>query len=197
MAGKVLRIDDDCLIGEAAGAASSVLRDGGTVIYPSDTVYGILADCSDRVACMKVASSKGYQKIRPFIVLVPDIKTALSLVSAEGTDSARLMHKYWPGPVTLVYRACVAVPEWLISKQGTVALRVPADALSIRILLESGKCLITTSANLKEKPFPLSLKDISEQITSSVDLILNGGTLVRRKPSKVLDCTAGTPVELR
>lgn len=197
MAGKVLRIDTDSLNGETALAVSSVIRLGGTVIYPSDTVYGILADYSKRAACSKVAAMKGYENIRPFIVLVPDLKTALSLITAEETDSAQLMHKYWPGPVTLVFRACTAVPEWLISKRGTVALRIPSDTLSRAILKESGKCLITTSANLKGKPFPLSIQEIGEAITSSVDLTLNSGTLTSRKPSRIIDCSGADPIELR
>ncbi len=197
MAGKVLRIDTDSLNGETASAVSSVIRVGGTVIYPSDTVYGILAACSNRAACSKVAAMKGYESIRPFIVLIPDVETALSFITTEKTDSARLMHEYWPGPVTLVFKACAAVPEWLISKQGTVALRIPGDTLSRAILKESGECLITTSANPKGQPFPLSIHEISEEITSSVDLTLNSGRLTNRKPSRVIDCTGAVPVELR
>ena len=197
MAGKVVRIETDFLKGETASAVSSVIRDGGTVIYPSDTVYGILADCSNRAACIRVAAIKGYESLRPFIVLIPDMKTALSFITTEETDSARLMHNYWPGPVTLVFKAGSAVPDWLISKQGTVALRVPGDTLSRAILKESGRCLITTSANLKDQPFPLSVQEISEAMASSVDITLDGGTLPGRKPSKIVDCTSADPIILR
>ncbi len=203
MAGKVLSIDKDFLRGETVLAVSSVVKAGGTVIYPSDTVYGILADSGSRIACSKVATMKGYPEIRPFIVLVPEIKTALSLIATgEKThsikaDAAQLMQNYWPGPVTLVFKASTGVPGWLISEQGTVALRLPGDTISLAILKESGKCLISTSANLKGQPFPLSVQEINEEITSSVDLTLNSGRLSSRKPSKVIDCTGDVPVELR
>lgn len=197
MAGKVIRIDTESLNEETASAVSSVIRLGGTLIYPSDTVYGILAACSSRSACSKVSAMKGYTNIRPFIILIPDLNTALSLVKTKENDSARLMYEYWPGPVTLVFRADTAVPDWLVSQQGTVALRVPGDTLSRTILKDSGKNLITTSANLNGQPFHLSIQDISEAITSSVDLILDSGTLTSRKPSRVIDCTGPSPIELR
>ncbi len=195
MAGRVLKINTELPEEETVKAVSSVLKAGGTAIYPSDTVYGIIADSHNRDACETVARIKGYSAIRPFIVLIPDISSALAMI--DKADAEKLMHKYWPGPVTLVFKANTTVPDWLVSSSGTVALRQPADHLSQAILKETGRFLITTSANAKDQPFPLTISGISSEMINSVNLTLNAGPLSVRKPSKVLDCTGSTPVEVR
>ncbi len=195
MAGRVLRINSELPEEETVKAVSSVLKEGGTAIYPSDTVYGIIADSHNRAACETVARIKGYTAVRPFIVLIPDIFSALTM-TAEA-DAEKLMRKHWPGPVTLVFKACTSVPGWLVSSSGTVALRQPSDHLSQAILKGTDRFLITTSANTKGQQFPLTISGISSQMRSSVDLTLDAGPLPVRKPSKVLDCTGSTPVEVR
>jgi len=195
VAGRVLRINTELPEEETVTAVSSVIKAGGTVIYPSDTVYGIIADSHNRVACETVARIKGYITIRPFITLIPDVESALSITTKA--DAEKLMRQCWPGPVTLVFKADSSVPEWLVSSSGTVALRLPADHLSQAILRETGRFLITTSANTKGQPFPLNISGIHGCIINSVDLTLNAGSLPVCKPSKVLDCTGATPIEVR
>lgn len=195
MAGRVSRVNTEFPEEETVQAVSSIIKAGGTALYPSDTVYGIIADSFNLDACEAVARMKGYPCVRPFIILIPDISSALTITARA--DAEKLMHKHWPGPVTLVFKASTTVPDWLVGSSGTVALRQPADPLSKAILNESGRFLITTSANTKGQPFPLTISDISSEISDSVDLILNGGPLPVRKPSKVLDCTGSTPVEVR
>lgn len=195
VAGRVFVVNTELPEEEAVTAVSSVIKAGGTAIYPSDTVYGIIADSHNRDACETVAGIKGYTALRPFIILIPDIASALTLTAKA--DAKNLMHQHWPGPVTLVFKANSVVPEWLVSSSETVALRQPADQLSQAILKETGRFLITTSANTTGQPFPLSMSTVNRQIINSVDLILDAGTLHARKPSKVLDCTGPTPVEAR
>ena len=187
MAGRVLQVNIDMPSEETVNAVSSVIEAGGTAIYPSDTVYGIIADCHSRTACAKVTAIKGYKTQRPFIILVPDMGSALAMTTQQ--DAMQLMQQHWPGPVTLVFKASSTVPEWLVSTNGTVALRLPADQLSTAILKKTGRFLITTSANKKGESFPLTTESINDQIRSSVDLTLNADSLPSRKPSKVIDCT--------
>jgi len=195
VAGKFLHLDILEPDEETVSAVSCVIKAGGTVIYPSDTVYGIIADSGNRAACQAVAAIKGYSSVRPFIVLVPDIESALTLVSTSG--SVVLMRKYWPGPVTMVFKASRIVPDWLVSPGGTVALRQPADKLSQAILKETGRFLVTTSANRKAEPFPLTVESIQAEITLKTDITLDGGSLQSRRPSRILNCTGSIPVELR
>ena len=195
MAGRVLRVDTEFPEEETVKAVSSVIEAGGTAIYPSDTVYGIIADCHNRTACGKVTAIKGYKTLRPFIILVPDRESALAMTTQK--NAVQFMQEHWPGPVTLVFKADSTVPEWLVSANGTVALRLPADPLSMAILKKTGRFLLTTSANQKGEPFPLTTDSIDHRIRGSVDLTLNAGPLPFRNPSKVMDCTGMEPVKTR
>lgn len=177
---------------------SSIIKAGGTAIYPSDTVYGIIADSANRTACEKVARMKGYPSTRPFIILIPSVESALTHTNTSNTRKTEvLMQQHWPGPVTLVFKASTSVPEWLISKEGTVALRLPEDQLSQDLLRETGLFLITTSANRKGQPFPLAIQEIIKEILNSTDCVLDAGPCTGRKPSTVIDCTGDLPFEVR
>lgn len=195
MAGKILKVDISMPAEETVLAVSSVLESGDTVLYPSDTVYGIMADSSNPQAVKAVAEIKGYSEIRPFIVLVESVARALELTSEKSKEL--IMKKYWPGPVTLVLPASDAVHPWLLSDTGTVALRIPSDPLSMKILKYTSLELITTSANRKGESFPLSTDSINPEVLKSASLILDGGPLPDRKPSRIIDITGEKPIERR
>ena len=165
------------------------------MVYPSDTVYGILADAFSEEACSRLASLKGYPSIRPFIVLVQSMDEAVSLTVKKSAISE--MEKHWPGPVTLVLPAAPETPPWLVGTEGGVAIRVPADDLSMAILRETSMNLVSTSANLSGERNPLSLSQVSESITEGVQAVINGGMLPERKPSRVIDLTGDEPKILR
>ncbi len=190
MAGRVLKPCEETVI-----AVSSVLSEDGLVVYPSDTVYGILANARSRKACRKLALLKGYLTPRPFIVLAKSIDEAISLTSRKSARSVMEMH--WPGPVTLVLPASPGTPEWLSGKGGGVALRVPADPLSKAILRETSMNLVSTSANLSGGVDPVDLSQIPASILEGVQMVIDGGSLQGRKPSKVIDLTESEPRILR
>lgn len=195
VAGKVLPVDIHNPSEETIDEVSSVLCRGGAVVYPSDTVYGILADADRRASCSHVASLKGYTELRPFIVLLNSIDSAMELTSR--IDADEIMNKYWPGGVTLVFPASDTAPEWLVGKKGTIAMRMPADPLTKAVLKGTGLKLVSTSANQRGGETPLSLADIPEAVKSLASLILDGGALAGREPSRILDFTGNRPVILR
>ncbi len=163
-------------------------------MYPSDTVYGLLADGFSEDACRRLASLKGYPGPRPFILLVGDIPEALLLTRCKKT--AGFMEKHWPGPVTLVVPASSAVPPWAIGETGGVALRVPADWFSGSLLRETGLKLASTSANMAGGPVPLSLSGVPKSILEGADFVVDGGELTGR-PSKIFDLTGEEPRRIR
>lgn len=195
MAGRFVQVDTTDPDTHTVSDVSAVLESGGTVVYPSDTVYGILADSSNHKAVERVAELKGYLGLRPFIVLVRGVERALELTSQKSLEP--LMNRYWPGPFTLVLKAAETVPPWLVSREGTVALRIPSDKLSDRLLRETGVDLVSTSANQKGDPFPLSIQAIPDLILKGVSVVLDGGLLQNRKPSRIIDITGERPVEIR
>lgn len=180
---------------ETVKAVSSILSAGGLVVYPSDTVYGLLAHARSREACIRLALLKGYDSPRPFIVLTESIDEALLLTTKR--DARSQMEKFWPGPVTLILPASPDVPSWLLGPAGGIALRVPADPLSQSILRETSLNLVSTSANHSGGMNPVDPARIPESILEGVQAVIDGGVLFGRKPSRVIDLTGDEPKILR
>jgi len=195
VAGKFLKVDILEPDNETISAVSCVLEAGGTVLYPSDTVYGIMADASCLQAVESICTMKGYRTIRPFIILAGSVKRVLELTTQKLSEHT--MSSCWPGPVTLILKGAGSVPLWLLSQTGTVAVRIPSDPLTRRILDSVGFDIVTTSANKKENPFPLSTQEIPETIIESAAMVLDGGTLYHRRPSRIIDVSGKDPVEIR
>jgi L-threonylcarbamoyladenylate synthase len=195
VAGEILPVDIANPCEETVWKVSSALLEGGIVVYPSDTVYGILADANNKEVYREVALAKGYTESKPFIILAGSIAAALEMTS--GIDAEEIMKKYWPGPVTLVFPASGTVNEWQVGGTGTIALRVPADPLTTAVLARSGLKLVSTSANQRGGPSPLSLDDIPETLKSLSSITLDGGRLAGREPSRILDYTGSKPLILR
>ncbi len=172
----------------AVEMAVSVLTGGGLVVYPSDTVYGIVCPAAMQHSVRRVNRLKGYTEERPFIMLVPSVEAAASFITpVPGAED--LMKTHWPGSVTLVFPASDRAPAWVCAEDGTVALRVPPDPLS-GMLLESVMPLLTTSANIRGRDDPLALEEVSLKLASGVDLMLNAGKLPKRKPSTMIRLNA-------
>lgn len=195
MAGRILEVALDLPAEVTVEKVASVLLQGGVAVYPSDTVYGLLADAGSMEACLRMSSLKGYESPRPFIILVDGIEAALLMTSDRNARTA--MEKYWPGPVTLLFPASADVPVWLRSVSDSVALRYPADLLSTELLANTGTNLVSTSANIRNGPNPLSVDDIPEEIREGADIILDGGVLSGRKPSRIIDLTGDQPATVR
>lgn len=197
MAGSILHINLSNPEQEAVLTASSLLKQGKIIVYPSDTVYGILADASNKEAVESVTRIKGYTNPRPYIVLVKNIDRAMELASLSKinnpTEARILLRK----SCTVILPASAKAPKCSISYLGTIAIRIPQDPLSQKILHHSDLNLISTSANLKIEPFPLSDKQIPLQILSEASLFLNAGPLSNRTPSKIFDLTGDKPIQLR
>ena len=175
---------------EVLERASSVILSGGTVVYPSDTVYGILCRADDGEAAAGVRQLKGYGEERPFILIVSGMEMALRLTGELPPHAMEAAGRFWPGPVTLVLPASAGCPAWVASPGGTVALRQPDDPLSTGLLEKTGIPLVSTSANAAGQPEARSPDLIPEKILRGVDLVLDGGVLEVSGPSAVLRPTA-------
>lgn len=187
MSARTVVVDIGNPAAEAVEMAVSVLVAGGLVVYPSDTVYGLLCPAAMQHSVRRVGRLKGYSEEKPFILLVPSLEAA-TVFSRPVPGAIEMMKEHWPGPVTLVLPASERAPSWVCAADGTVALRVPSDPLS-RKVLESVMPLVTTSANLRGGNEPLGLDEVSLKVASGVDLMLDGGKLARRKTSTMIRIT--------
>ncbi len=170
--------------------AVRVLQEGGILLYPSDTVYGLACRAGRIDSVERLSAIKGYGSARPFIVLAAELDTAREL-ALIGEDEESFARENWPGPFTMVLPRGPSAPGWVCAPDGTIAVRIPSDPLTRALLAETGCPLASTSANTRRMPAALSFASVEEPVRNSVDLALDGGELKGRTPSRIVRIRPG------
>jgi L-threonylcarbamoyladenylate synthase len=192
-----LSIDSNAPDDKTLVLAAEVIQAGGLIVYPTETIYGIGSNALHSRGLLRIQALKRRAEARPILVIVPSIDAVDPLVSGIPPAARKLMKAFWPGPLTLVFRASSAVPEELTQGQGTIGIRVPSSKLCLR-LLEMCECPITsTSANLSGETPLASIEEMKKVLTPGIDLYLDAGVLPASKPSTVVDITGEHPRILR
>ena len=175
--------------------AADVLRAGGLVAFPTDTVYGLAAMPTDRAAVARIYQVKGRNAGRPISLLLSDAdRLAEVAVAPQGTRP--LMRRFWPGGLTLVFQKTAAVVEE-VSLGPTIGVRIPDLPLARELIRAAGGILAVTSANRSGELSPLTAAEVLEQLGEQIELLIDGGPCRGGVPSTVLDCTVWPPVILR
>lgn len=177
--------------------AASILRNGGLVAFPTETVYGLGANALLGSAIRKVYRAKGRPSDNPLIVHIAD-REALSSVAREVPEIAiELMRRFWPGPLTLVLPRNQAIPDEVTGGLDTVAVRMPDHDIALALIGESGVPVAAPSANLSGRPSPTCAEHVIADLAGAIDVILDGGNTQIGLESTVLDVTVAPPVILR
>ena len=179
--------------------AVEVLRAGGLVAFPTDTVYGLAAFPWDAQAVTRLFEAKERPADRAIPLLLSDASQLQRVAVLPGACQERLRQvgeRFWPGALTLVLRKTEAVPE-AVSHGTTVAVRVPDLPLARALIRAAGGALAVTSANLSGQPSPVTAREVEEQLGGRIELILDGGACKGGVPSTILDCTVSPPAVLR
>ncbi len=180
----------------AVEQAVEVLKNGGLIIYPTDTVYGIGCDISQKAALEKIYRVKGLAKQKPLSFICSDIKD-ISKYAKISTSNYRDLRRYLPGPYTFILPGTREAPKVLISKQKTVGIRIPDHPLTLAIVTALGNPIISTSVNISERSFASDPQDFSAYYEGKVDLILDSGP-TWAELSSVIDMTSDDgPVVIR
>jgi L-threonylcarbamoyladenylate synthase len=181
----------------AFSRCKEVVSSGGVIAYPTDTFYGLGVDPRNSAAVKKLFLIKGRHEDRPILLLIPD-RAAVWEWAAEVTPMAgQLMERFWPGPLTLVFKAKHDVLPELIAGTGSIGLRLPGSALTRQLLGYLGVALTGTSANLSGKQGIETAEEAREAFGDAVDLVLDGGRTAGGKPSTVVDVRTDSPHVLR
>jgi L-threonylcarbamoyladenylate synthase len=189
---EVLPADDPAAIARAA----AVIRAGGLVAFPTETVYGLGADALDPAAVRQIFAAKGRPADNPLIVHVAAASEARPLAAAVPPAAERLM-SLWPGPLTLVLPRAAAVPDVTTAGQPTVAVRVPAHPAALALLRACGRPLAAPSANRSGRPSPTTAAHVLADLEGVVAVILDGGPCEVGLESTVVDVTGPRPLVLR
>ncbi len=175
--------------------AADVLRAGGLVAFPTDTVYGLAAMPTDRAAVARIYQVKGRNAGRPISLLLSDADR-LAEVAVAPQGARPLMRRFWPGGLTLVLPKTAAVFDE-VSKGPTIGVRIPDLPLARELIRAAGGILAVTSANRSGELSPLTAAEVLEQLGEQIELLIDGGPCRGGVPSTVLDCTVWPPVILR
>lgn len=179
----------------AVEKALTVLRGGGLIAFPTDTVYGLGGDLFSYNSIERIYQAKDRESTKAIPVLIGDV-AQLNRVTAEiGAKARRLAETCWPGALTLVVPKHAGLPENL-SVMPTVGVRMPDHPFALTLLRASGP-LAVTSANLSGQASPQTAEDVMAQLRGRIELIIDGGKTPGGTPSTVVDCTAEEPVILR
>ncbi len=178
------------------GDAARVLREGGVVAFPTDTVYGLGADIHNPAAVDRIYEIKGRQKGNPLPVLLGDISKITDVVSDPEPFVLHLAGLCWPGGLTIVTPTSISLPEALL-QNGCVGVRVPEDPICLRLIDRFGGPITGTSANRTGSPAAVNAKQVKDQLGSSVDYILDAGQSQQIKPSTVVRIAGGDVSILR
>ncbi len=181
----------------AVAQAASILRKGGLVAFPTDTLYALGADASNRLAIERLFAAKGRSRKAPIPLLVSDLMMAIQLVGELPDAAIRLATRYWPGPLTLVVQAPRGICTLLTAGTGRIGIRVPDAAVALALIRRFGGPVTGTSANRSGGKDPLDAHEVLRQLGDRVDLVLDGGPVAGGSPSTVVDVTISPPVLVR
>lgn len=194
---RVVAIDRQSLHAAVAEAAD-ILRRGGLVAFPTETVYGLGANALVPAAVGRIFAAKGRPATNPVIVHVAEVADLAALTQPHLPELvAKLAKRFWPGPLTLVLPKSTAVPDVVSAGGPTIAVRVPAHPVALALLRASGVPLAAPSANRSTELSPTTAEHVARGLGDRVDLILDGGPTTGGIESTVLDLTADPPRILR
>jgi L-threonylcarbamoyladenylate synthase len=196
MASELIKIDP-AHPERAFSRCKEVISSGGVIAYPTDTFYGLGADPRNNAAVKKLFLIKGRRADQPILLLIPDQAVVKEWAEEVTPMAVQLMKRFWPGPLTLVFKAKKDVLPELTAGTGAIGLRVPGNALTRRLLAYLGAALTGTSANLSGERGIETAEEAREAFGDRVDLVLDGGRTAGGKPSTVVDVSTDLPRVIR
>ena len=177
--------------------ASDILRNGGLVAIPTETVYGLGANAFDKDACLKIFAAKGRPADNPLIVHIVDKSQLCDIVDGVNDNAEKLMNAFWPGPLTIVMKKNGKIPYEVSAGLDTVAVRMPSHSVARELLQMCKLPIAAPSANTSGKPSPTTAKHVYDDMNGKIDAIVDGGNCTVGLESTVVDVTDEIPRLLR
>lgn len=182
---------------KAVEEAGRILRRGGLVAFPTETVYGLGANALDGPAVARIFEAKGRPSDNPLIVHVADQGDVNSLTERVPDTAKALMEAFWPGPLTLVLPVGKAIPAEVTAGLRTVAVRMPGHPVALALIKAAGVPIAAPSANLSGRPSPTTAEHVLQDLNGRIEAVLDGGPAGLGVESTVLDLTSSVPMVLR
>ncbi|MBN3038268.1 MAG: threonylcarbamoyl-AMP synthase [Candidatus Omnitrophica bacterium] len=187
---EIINIDPQDLDLDKIKKAAMIITEGGIVAFPTETVYGLAADYSNSEAVKRIFTIKRRPEHKPLTIQIHDINSLNELVSDIPVFAYKLMSAFWPGPLTLIFRAKKGLPAYLnTGAQDTVGVRIPNNKIALDLIRESGKPIVAPSANISGRPPAKDVKEVLNDFDGLIDMVVDGGEVELGVASTVLDLT--------
>lgn len=177
--------------------AAEIIKSGGLVAFPTETVYGLGANALDEKAAAKIYEAKGRPSDNPLIAHIASFEEIEPLVSRIPENGRRLAEAFWPGPMTLIFPKSEKVPYGTTGGLDTVAVRMPSDPVAAELIRLAGVPVAAPSANTSGRPSPTRAEHVYQDMNGRIELILDGGPVGIGVESTIVDVTEEIPVLLR
>ena len=194
---ELIPVDQENIDGSAMMHAGDVIRRGGLVAFPTETVYGLGGNGLNPHSSKAIYAAKGRPSDNPLILHIADRNELYSLVSDIPESAEKLMDAFWPGPMTLVFPKSDLVPMETTGGLDTVAIRMPNHSVALELIRAAGVPIAAPSANASGRPSPTRASHVWEDMEGRIEMILDGGEVGIGLESTIIDLTDGTPTILR
>lgn len=180
-------------------SAGKIIRNGGIVVFPTETVYGLGANAYDPEACRKIFRIKKRPSENPLIVHIAEISALKKIAKNIPPVANKLISKFWPGPVTIVFKRKKTLPDVVTAGLNTVAVRMPSNKIALALIKSAGVPVAAPSANISGAVSPTAHRHIEDDFRDEkdIDIILAGGNTMHGLESTIVDVTRGRPLILR
>jgi L-threonylcarbamoyladenylate synthase len=193
----IYKVDSEKPEAKTIQKAATIIKAGGLVAFPTETVYGLGANAFDAKAVLALFAAKKRPLDNPPIVHVAETRDVYKLAEGISTKAEKLMNQFWPGPLTLVFDRYPALPDVTTAGLETVAVRMPKHKVALALIKESATPIAAPSANLAGKPSPTTAKHVFDDLNGRIDVILDSGPTNIGVESTVLDTSVEPPTLLR
>ena len=194
---KILKIDENNIDTEAIREAGEIMKKGGLVAFPTETVYGLGGDALNENSSAKIYAAKGRPSDNPLIVHISNMGALPKIVREIPREAYLLAEKYWPGPLTMIFNKSDVVPYATTGGLDTVAVRMPSNRTARALIDAAGGYVAAPSANRSGRPSPTVAKYVIEDLNGQIEMIIDGGEVNIGLESTIIDLSESRPTILR
>lgn len=194
---KVVEININTFSPDELTEAGNIIKDGGLVAFPTETVYGLGGDGLNPESSKKIYEAKGRPSDNPLIIHIAELKDLFTITSGVSDKALLLAEKFWPGPLTMILKKAQVVPYETTGGLDTVAVRMPDNKIALEFIKKAGGFVAAPSANLSGRPSPTKASHVENDMNGRIEMIIDGGISTIGLESTIVDMTEEVPIILR
>ena len=194
---KIVKINAQNIDQKQMQEAGQIIKDGGLVAFPTETVYGLGADALNAEASKKIYAAKGRPSDNPLIVHISKFQSLEEIAKDVPKEARLLAEKFWPGPLTMIVNKNEKIPYETTGGMDTVAIRMPSDPIALALIEASTGFVAAPSANTSGRPSPTLASHVADDLAGKIEMILDGGPVGIGLESTIIDLTEKEPMILR